>query len=150
MGIPVIECQWLDNFLLLGIHISSAIRTNVAFQVNCNNHSDVGVALDRMDFLVKRHALHESKVLVYPFDGFTGRWSDAQRAEYARLLPLYDKAVCVAQRASREAYLKRDRHLVDSSAHCIAYCTRNSGGTAYTVRYAYQQGVSVYNTVSME
>ena len=89
-------------------------------------------------------------ILVYPFEGFTSRWSDEQRAEYARLLPQYDKAVCVAQRASREAYLERDRHLVDSSGYCIAYCTRNSGGTAYTVRYARQQGVPVYNTASME
>ena len=89
-------------------------------------------------------------ILVYPFEGFTGRWSDEQRAGYARLLPQYDKTVCVAQRASREAYLERDRHLVDSSAYCIAYCTRNSGGTAYTVRYAHQQGVTVYNTASME
>ena len=89
-------------------------------------------------------------ILVYPFEGFTSRWSDEQRAEYARLLPQYDKAVCVAQRASREAYLERDRHLVDSSAYCIAYCTRNSGGTAYTVRYAHQQGVTVFNTANME
>ena len=89
-------------------------------------------------------------ILVYPFEGFTSRWSDEQRAEYARLLPKYDKAVCVAQRASREAYLERDRHLVDSSAYCIAYCTRNSGGTAYTVRYAHQQGVPVYNAANME
>ena len=93
---------------------------------------------------------HIKVILVYPFEGFTGRWSGEQRAEYARLLPQYDKAVCVAQRASREAYLERDRHLVDSSAYCIAYCTRNSGGTAYTVRYAHQQGVTVFNTANME
>lgn len=93
---------------------------------------------------------HIKVILVYPFEGFTSRWSDAQRVGYARLLPQYDKTVCVAQRASREAYLERDRHLVDGSAHCIAYCTRNSGGTAYTVRYAHQQGVTVYNTASME
>ena len=84
-------------------------------------------------------------ILVYPFEGFTSRWSGEQRAEYARLLPQYDKAVCVAQRASREAYLARDRHLVDGSAYCIAYCTRNSGGTAYTLRYAMDKGVEIYN-----
>ena len=84
-------------------------------------------------------------ILVYPFEGFTSRWSDEQRAEYARLLPQYDKAVCVAQSASRESYLKRDRHLVDGSAYCIAYCTRDSGGTAYTLRYARQEGLKIYN-----
>ena len=93
---------------------------------------------------------HIKVILVYPFKGFTGRWSDEQRAGSARLLHQYDKTVCVAQRASREAYLARDRHLVDSSAYCIAYCTRNSGGTAYTVRYAHQQGVTVFNTANME
>lgn len=87
-------------------------------------------------------------ILVYPFKGFTSCWSDEQRVEYARLLPQYDKAVCVAQRASREAYLSRDRHLVDGSAYCIAYCTRDSGGTAYTLRYARQQGLKIFNTAS--
>ena len=87
-------------------------------------------------------------ILVSPFKGFTSRWSGEQRAEYARLLPQYDKAVCVAQRASREAYLARDRHLVDGSAYCIAYCTRDSGGTAYTLRYAQQKGLKIVNTAS--
>ena len=89
-------------------------------------------------------------ILVYPFEGFTGRWSDEQRAGYARLLPQYDKVVCVAQRASREAYLERDRHLVDGSAYCIAYCTRNRGGTAYTLRYARQEGLKIFNAASDE
>ena len=90
-------------------------------------------------------------ILVYPFEGFTSRWNDGQRAEYAaRLLPQYDKTVCVAQRASREAYLERDRHLVNGSAYCIAYCTRNSGGTAYTLRYAQQEGLKIVNTASGE
>ena len=90
-------------------------------------------------------------ILVYPFEGFTSHWNDGQRAEYAaRLLPQYDKTVCVAQRASREAYLKRDRHLVDGSAYCIAYCTRNRGGTAYTLRYARQEGLKIFNTASGE
>ena len=90
-------------------------------------------------------------ILVYPFEGFTSRWNDGQRAEYAaRLLPQYDKALCVAQRASREAYLTRDRHLVNGSAYCIAYCTRDSGGTAYTLRYAQQEGLKIYNVAQKD
>ena len=34
---------------------------------------------------------------------------------------------------------------VDGSAYCIAHCTRNSGGTAYTLRYAQQEGLKIYN-----
>ncbi|MBM6977381.1 SLOG family protein [Intestinimonas butyriciproducens] len=84
-------------------------------------------------------------ILVYPFDGFISRWSDSQQATYARLLPLYNKRVCVCKSASREAYLTRDRHLVDCSSVCVAYCTRQTGGTAYTIRYAVARGVPVFN-----
>jgi len=84
-------------------------------------------------------------ILVYPFDGFDSRWTDEQRTIYAQMLPKYDKRVCVAQYASKEAYLARDRHLVDASSICISYCTRNSGGTAYTVRYAHNRGLKIYN-----
>ena len=84
-------------------------------------------------------------ILVYPFDGFTGRWSDSQKTTYERLLPLYNKRVCVCKSPSREAYLERDRHLVDCSSVCVAYCTRQTGGTAYTIRYAAARGVPVFN-----
>ncbi len=84
-------------------------------------------------------------ILVYPFAGFTGRWSDSQKTTYARLLPMYDKQVCVCKSAGREAYLARDRHLVDCSSICVAYCTRQTGGTAYTIRYAAARGVPVFN-----
>lgn len=84
-------------------------------------------------------------VLVYPFEGFTNRWSMEQKASFTKLLPLYDKRVCVAEKASKEAYLMRNRHLVDGAAYCIAYCTRDSGGTAYTMRYAKKQGIYTKN-----
>lgn len=87
-------------------------------------------------------------ILVYPFDGFTDRWTPRQKAEYEMLLPKYDKVVCACDRPSKEAYLTRDRHLVDGSAYCIAYCTRDYGGTAYTVRYARQQGLTVQNVAT--
>ena len=88
---------------------------------------------------------HIKVILVCPFAGFSDRWTAEQQAAYERLLPKYDKVVCVCSRPSREAYLARDRHLVNGSAYCIAYCTRNTGGTAYTVRYAHQQGATVRN-----
>ena len=84
-------------------------------------------------------------ILVYPFDEFTDRWSAEQKADHQKLLPKYDKVVCVCDRPSREAYLIRDKHLVDGSTYCITYCTRDCGGTAYTVKYAKQQGLLVWN-----
>lgn len=84
-------------------------------------------------------------VLVYPFDGFTSLWTPQQKADYCSLLPKYDKIVCVSDTAGKQAYLARDRHLVDGSAYCISYCTRRNGGTAYTLRYAKSQGLEIHN-----
>lgn len=84
-------------------------------------------------------------ILAYPFDGYTSGWNEEQKATYARLLPLYDERICVASTASRGAYLQRDRYMVDASSMCIAYCTRQTGGTAYTIRYATKKGVPVIN-----
>ena len=84
-------------------------------------------------------------ILAYPFDGYTAPWSEGQKATYARLLPLYDERICVAVAASRGAYLQRDRYMVDASSMCIAYCTRQTGGTAYTIRYAGKKSVPVIN-----
>ena len=84
-------------------------------------------------------------ILAYPFDGYIDHWKEEQKATYARLLPLYDERICVAAVASRGAYLARDRYIVDASSACIAYCTRQTGGTAYTIRYAAKTGVPVCN-----
>ncbi len=84
-------------------------------------------------------------ILIYPFDGFTEGWKPEQQEEYKMLLPKYDKVICACDTPRREAYLQRDRLLVDSATFCIAYCTRNYGGTAYTIRYAKQQGLTIQN-----
>lgn len=86
-----------------------------------------------------------SVILAYPFDGYTNAWKEEQKATYARLLPLYDERICVTAAASRGAYLQRDRYMVAASSMCIAYCTRRTGGTAYTIRYAAKKGVPVIN-----
>ena len=87
-------------------------------------------------------------ILVYPFDGYQSKWTSAQKLKHQSLLPRYDTIVCVSSIPGRDAYLERDRHLVNSSAHCIAYCTRNYGGTAYTVRYAERCGCAIYNVAA--
>lgn len=41
--------------------------------------------------------------------------------------------------------LKRDREMVDGSTYCVAYCKKESGGTAYTLNYAKKKGVRTLN-----
>ena len=85
-------------------------------------------------------------ILVYPFDGYKDRWTDEQRREADELETNYDKIVRISDVASKSAYLRRDRHLVDASAFCICFCCRTRGGTAYTVRYAHEKQLKIFNT----
>lgn len=111
----------------------------------------VGGALG-FDTLVaeKLLALRESRpqmriILVQPFPGYQSRWTPAQQARAAAVEARVDKVVACCQTPGREAFLARDRHLVDGSSCCIAWCTRTTGGTAYTLRYAQKQGLRVWN-----
>ena len=84
-------------------------------------------------------------ILVQPFPGYQSRWTPAQQARATAVEARVDKVVVCCQTPSRDAFLARDRHLVDGSAYCIAYCTKTSGGTAYTMRYAEKQGLRIWN-----
>lgn len=84
-------------------------------------------------------------ILVLPFREYQSRWTSAQQARAAQLERRADKIVYCCESPSKSAFLVRDRHLVDHSAYCIGYCTRAAGGTAYTLRYAKAQGLTVWN-----
>lgn len=99
-------------------------------------------------------ALRESRpqiriILVQPFPGYQSRWTPAQQARAAAVEARVDKVVVCCQTPGREAFLARDRHLVDGSSCCIAWCTRATGGTAYTLRYAQRKGLRVWNVVQI-
>ena len=84
-------------------------------------------------------------ILVQPFPGYQSRWTPAQQARAAAAEARVDKVVAYCQTPGREAFLARDRHLVDGSSCCFAWCTRATGGTAYTLRYAQRKGLRVWN-----
>lgn len=82
-----------------------------------------------------------------PFRGYQSCWTAAQQAQTARIESQVDKVVYCCDTPSCEAFLARDRHLVDGSAYCIGCCTRAAGGTAYTLRYAEKKGLQVWNVI---
>lgn len=89
-------------------------------------------------------------ISVLPFQGYMDRWPEAKRWETKETICRSDKVVYCAKHYSQDIYLIRDRHLVDDSGYCISYCTRTTGGTAFTVKYAKQQGLQVFNTADFQ
>ena len=82
-------------------------------------------------------------ILVLPCRNQADRWSLADRERYAAILAAADKVVYTSEEYFNGCMQKRNRHMVDCSGYCIAYLTHDFGGTAYTVRYAMENGVEV-------
>ena len=102
---------------------------------------------------LKAHKEHQLKIIsVLPWPGWreTEDWTDALRLREDRILRACDKVVYVRQEYEKSVFLLRDRKLVDGSAYCVSYCNRPRTGTAYTVRYAMDHGVKVFNASSFD
>lgn len=116
----------------------------------------VGGALgfDRMmtEYLIKlRKENKRLKIIeVLPYEGYRKKWPDEEQAKAALLDKQMDKIVYYSKEPSRGAFLGRDRHLVDGSKYLICYCTRPNSGTALTVKYAIEKGLTVYNASSYD
>lgn len=96
----------------------------------------------------KEQQLRIISVLPYPAWRETEDWTDELRLREDRILRACDKVVYVRPEYEKSVFLLRDRKLVDGSAYCVSYCNRPRTGTAYTVKYALDHGVKVYNASS--
>ena len=89
-------------------------------------------------------------ILVLPCLTQTRGWRPEDIAKHEHIKAQADKVVYTSQQYTRGCMHKRNRHLVDNSSVCVCYLTRDSGGTAYTVNYAEQQGLEIINIAHIE
>ena len=88
-------------------------------------------------------------ILVLPCKIQTKYWSVDNKKEYDRILCSADKVVWTSEEYTRDCMFKRNRHLVDNSSLCICYLTKDTGGTAFTVEYAFSKRLSIVNISSL-
>lgn len=81
--------------------------------------------------------------LFLPCPEQTDRWDENDRLLYRRVLAAADTSRYVSPHYTRACMLDRNRAMVDVSSVLVAYLTRDTGGSAYTVRYARQTGKEV-------
>ena len=79
----------------------------------------------------------------------SSRWDDYSKEAYEYILKHADNIVYTSEKYSRGCMLERDRKMVDGCDFCIGYCTKTSGGTAYTLEYAKKSGVRTLNIAAM-
>jgi len=76
------------------------------------------------------------------------RWSESDRHAYQFVCYRADSITYTSENYFKGCMQLRDRKMVDGSDVCVAYCMHDSGGTAYTLRYAQKNGLRCINIVS--
>lgn len=89
-------------------------------------------------------------MLVLPYVGQDSQWSQRDGVVFRTLLRQADQVVYMGQEYRKGCMNQRNRYLVDHSGYCICYLTRERSGTAYTARYAREQGLEVCNLAELE
>lgn len=84
-------------------------------------------------------------ILVLPCKSQADRWTDRDKKVYESIKVVADKVVYTSEEYTKGCMFKRNRHLVDHSSVCVCYLGKDSGGTAYTVRYAVSKGLDIIN-----
>lgn len=83
--------------------------------------------------------------LVLPCLNQAERWRPADIAVYNEIKENADTVIYTSESYYRGCMHVRNRRLVDESRYCICYLAKESGGTAFTVNYAKQQGLEIIN-----
>lgn len=87
-------------------------------------------------------------IMVLPCKEQTKGWNSNDIGIYNYILNQADKVVYTSENYYPGCMHKRNRHLVYNSSHCICYLEKNTGGTAYTVNYAKEKGLTIYNVAN--
>lgn len=84
-------------------------------------------------------------ILVLPCKNQAERWKKEDKIIYEDMKVKADKVVYTSNTYFRGCMHMRNRHLIDNSSCCICYLTKETGGTAYTVHYAKEKMLTIYN-----
>lgn len=94
---------------------------------------------------LKEEGADVSLIFMLPCRDQDAKWSEWERKKYRKILSQADKIIYIQETYTRSCMFERNRAMADASSACIAYCSKASGGTAYTVNYAIQKGLPVVN-----
>lgn len=87
--------------------------------------------------------------LAIPCDEQTKGWRMGEVELYRKIMEKADEVVYTSHAYTSGCMHLRNRYMVDNAEYCIAYMTKPSGGTAYTVKYAEKNGISVINLADL-
>lgn len=83
---------------------------------------------------LKKKYPHISLIACIPCYHQEKNFSEEDKKRYVEILKKCDKQVLISQEYFRGCMQKRDKYMAELADCMIAYCKKNTGGAAYTVR----------------
>lgn len=90
-----------------------------------------------------KHRYHVCIEACIPYRMQTETFSERNKKLYENLLGACDKITVLSEEYYRGCMQARNRYMVDHADLLFVYCTQETGGTAYTLRYAEKTGVEI-------
>lgn len=88
-------------------------------------------------------------ILVIPYKKQTKGWREEDIKFYKDIKAVCDRCIYTSDIYSNYCIFMRNRRLLDNSSICICYYRKKIIGTAYTVKYAKNRGLIIYNIADM-
>lgn len=79
-----------------------------------------------------------------PWPGFSSRWNEEWKGQYADILRRADLTVYVSKAYTDGVFKRRNEWMVEHSSRLIAYYNGAAGGTRNTIEYAKEKGIEVF------
>ena len=83
--------------------------------------------------------------LELPCKDQTNGWSEADKRAYDYVLSKADTISYTCEKYRKGCMLERNRRLVNGADFCVAFCSSDKGGSAYTMNYAKEKGLTIIN-----
>jgi len=93
----------------------------------------------------KRKYPHLRLCMILPCRDQSKSWSERNQKIYRYVLSQADEVRYLFDTYTPSCMYERNRALVEESRICVAYCTEEQGGSAYTLRYAKRMGLEIIN-----
>ena len=77
------------------------------------------------------------------------KWTPDEIDAYDQMLRRADTVTVLHEKYTPFCMHERNRFMVDGSDYCVAFLTKETGGTAYTVNYAKKKDVKVVNLATL-
>ena len=104
------------------------------------------------DYIIhlQEHQKRFKIILVLPYYGYEDTFSADSKKHFLKIQKAASKVVYVAPSPEKNSLELCYRYLVEGSEYCCFYCTKTTGNVADAVRYAYQEGRTLWNASSFD